>query len=129
MSIIKNYDSSLSLDNYKIRDTYMFYINNSNIKNLPKINKSDFDPYIKSLTDIIEKNVVDNNTQHFNFTKSIGIVVDKHEANDERDIDKITVMFRTDDDRYVLNKYVVNSNDIFTNNKDFISPSAVLRTA
>ena len=59
----------------------------------------------------------------------IGIVVDKHEAIDERDIDKITVMFRTDDDRYVLNKYVVNSNDIFTNNKDFISPSAVLRTA
>ena len=110
MSIIKNYDSSLSLDNYKIRDTYMFYIHNSNIKNLPKINKSDFDPYIKSFTDIIEKNVVDNNTQHFNFTKSIGIVVDKHKSTNINNVDYITVLFKTASNDYVINKYVVNYN-------------------
>jgi hypothetical protein len=85
--------------------------------------------YSPVLTEIInDDSYTNNNGQYLNFTRVIGIVIDKHEANDERDIDKITVMFRTDDDRYVLNKYVVNSNDIFTNNKDFISPSAVLRT-
>jgi hypothetical protein len=86
--------------------------------------------YSPVLTEIVnDDSYTNNNGQYLNFTRVIGIVIDKHEANDERDIDKITVMFRTDDDRYVLNKYVVNSNDIFTNNKDFISPSAVLRTA
>jgi hypothetical protein len=86
--------------------------------------------YSPVLTEIVnDDSYTNNNGQYFNFTRVIGIVVDKHEAIDERDIDKITVMFRTDDDRYLLNKYVVNSNDIFTNNKDFISPSAVLRTA
>jgi hypothetical protein len=86
--------------------------------------------YSPVLTEIVNDDFyTNNNGQYLNFTRVIGIVIDKHEANDERDIDKITVMFRTDDDRYVLNKYIVNSNDIFTNNKDFISPSAVLRTA
>ena len=47
MITIKNYDSSLSLDNYKISDTYMFYIQNSNIKNLYKIKETDFESHIR----------------------------------------------------------------------------------
>ena len=86
--------------------------------------------YSPVLTEIVnDDSHTNNNGQYLNFTRVIGIVVDKHEANDERDINKITVMFRTDNDRYVLNKYIVNSHDIFTNNKDNIPPSAVLRTA
>ena len=113
MITIKNYDSSLSLENYKIRDPYVFYIQNSNIKNLHKIEESTFEPYIKSLTDIIEKRVVDNNTQHFNFTKSIGIVVDKHKSTNINNVDYITVLLKTASNDYVINKYVVNYNKTF----------------
>ena len=113
MITIKNYDSSLSHENYKIRDPYVFYIQNSNIKNLHKIEESTFEPYIKSLTDIIEKRVVENNTKYLNFTKSIGLVVDKHESTHPNDIDYITVLLKTTSDDYVINKYVVNYNKTF----------------
>ena len=113
MITIKNYDSRLALSDYKTGNTYMFHIHNSNIKNLPKINENDFGPYIKSLTDIIEKNVVDNNTQHFNFTKSIGIVVDKHKSTNINNVDYITVLLKTASNDYVINKYVVNYNKTF----------------
>ena len=110
MITIKNYDSTLSLENYKIRDPYVFYIQNSNINDLPKVEESDFEPYIKSLTDIIEKSVVENNTQYLNFTRSIGLVVDKHESTHPNDIDYITVLLKTTSNDYVINKYVVNYN-------------------
>ena len=109
---------------------YTFYVHNLNLDRLTKANEETITKYSSLLIEIVnDDSYTNNNGQYLNFTRVIGIVVEKHEANDERDIDKITVMFRTDDDRYVLNKYVVNSKDIFTNNKDFISPSAVLRTA
>ena len=127
---IKNYNSTLSLSNYNLGGAYTFYVHNHNSDRLTKANEETITKYSSLLTEIVnDESYTNNNGQYLNFTRVIGIVVDKHEANDEKDIDKITVMFRTDDDRYLLNKYVVNSNDIFTNNKDFISPSAVLRTA
>ena len=127
---IKNYKSTLSLSNYNLGGAYTFYVHNHNSDRLTKANEETITKYSSLLIEIVnDDSYTNNNGQYLNFTRVIGIVVEKHEANDERDIDKITVMFRTDDDRYVLNKYVVNSNDIFTNNKDFISPSAVLRTA
>ena len=110
MITIKNYDSRLALSDYKIGNTYMFHIHNSNIKNLHKIEESTFEPYIKSLTDIIEKRVVENNTKYLNFTKSIGLVVDKHESTHSNDIDYITVLLKTASNDYVINKYAVNYN-------------------
>mgnify|MGYP003430542546 FL=1 len=128
--IIQNYNSTHSLSNYNLGGAYTFYVHNLNLDRLTNANEEMITKYSPVLTEIVNDDFyTNNNGQYLNFTRVIGIVIDKHEANDERDIDKITVMFRTDDDRYVLNKYIVNSNDIFTNNKDFISPSAVLRTA
>ena len=109
MITIKNYDSRLELSNYKIGDIYTFYIHNSNVKNLTKIKENDFDSHIKSLTDIIEKNIVKNNTRYLNFTKSIGVVVDTHESTHPNDIDYITVLFKTTSNDCVINKYVVNT--------------------
>lgn len=128
--IIKNYNSTQSLSNYTLGGAYTFYVHNINLDRLTNANEEMITKYSPVLTEIVnDDSYTNNNGQYLNFTRVIGIVIDKHEANDERDIDKITVMFRTDDDRYVLNKYVVNSHDIFTNNKDNIPPSAVLRTA
>ena len=127
---IKNYNSTLSLSNDNLGGAYTFYVHNINLDRLTNANEEMITKYSPVLTEIVnDDSYTNNNGEYLNFTRVIGIVIDKHEANDERDIDKITVMFRTDDDRYVLNKYVVNSHDIFTNNKDNIPPSAVLRTA
>ena len=108
MITINNYDSRLTLSNYKTKDTYMFCIHNSNIQNLPKIKESDFEPCIKTLTDIIESKIIENNTQYLNCTRSIGVVVDKHESTHRNDIDYITVLFKTTSNDYVISKYVVN---------------------
>lgn len=128
--IIKNYNSTQSLSNYTLGGAYTFYVHNLNLDRLTSANEETVKKYSSQLTEVaLDNSYSHNDGKYLNFTRVIGIVVDKHEANDEKDIDKITVMFRTDDDRYVLNKYVVNSHDIFTNNKDNIPPSAVLRTA
>lgn len=113
MYTIKNYNSRLDLSNYKIGDAYTFYMNNSNIKNLPIIKESDFEPYINSLTDIIDSNIIENNAQYLNFTKSIGVVVDTHKSTAPNDIDYITVIFKTTSNNFVINKYVVNHNKTY----------------
>lgn len=125
---IKNYDSILSLSNYNLGGAYTFYVHNHNLDRLTDPNEETITKYSSLLTEIVNDDFYTNNGQYLNFTRVIGIVVDKHKANDESDIDKITVMFRTEENRYLLNKYVVKSYDIFTNNKDFVPPSAVLRT-
>ena len=108
MITIKNYDSNLDLSNYKIGDVYNFYIHN--IRNLPKIDVNDFDPYIESLTETIENNMstINNNEQYLNFTKSMGIVVDIHKSTYPNDTDYITVILQTSSNDFVINKYVVN---------------------
>lgn len=128
--IIKNYNSTLSLSNYNWGELYTFYTHNHNSDRLTLANEETIIKYSSQLTKLAnDDSYTYNNGKYLTLTRVIGIIVDKHKGNNKRDIDQITVMFRTDDNRYVLNKYIVNSHDIFTNNKDFISPSAVLCTA
>ena len=127
---IKNYNSTKSLSNYTLGGAYTFYVHNLNLDRLTSANEETVKKYSSQLTEIaLDNSYSHNDGKYLNLTRVIGIVVEKHKAKTEKDIDKITVMFRTDDDRYVLNKYVVNTNNIFTNNKNSVSPSAVIRTA
>ena len=126
---VKNYNSTQSLSYYNLGGAYIFYIHNFNLERLTNANNETITKYSHLLTEIVNEDYYSyKNGKYLNLTRVIGIVVEKHKAKNEKDIDKITVMFRTDDNRHVLNKYVVNTHDIFTNNKDFISPSTVLRT-
>lgn len=111
MSTIKNYDSRLTLSEYRVNEVYSFYIHNVGLDRLVKIREEDFNHQIEILNNTIENNKdsIPNNKRVMNFIRSIGIVVDKHQSNHSRDIDYLTVMFKINDD-YVLNRYVVNSN-------------------
>ena len=115
MITIKNYDSRLALSNYKIGDIYTFYIQNSNIKNLTKIKENDFESHINTLTDAIEtnKNIIKNNEQYLNFTHSIGIIIDTHQSIESNKNNYITVMFKTTNNDFVINKYIVNHTSTF----------------
>lgn len=127
--IFENYNSALSLSNYTIGNAYIFYIHNLNLNLLTNANEEIISKYSSILTEVSNNDSCTcDDSKCLNLSRVIGIIVDKHKANDDRCIDKITAMFKTDDDRYVLNTYVVNTKDVFTNKKDFISPSAVLRT-
>ena len=127
--IFENYNSALSLSNYTIGNAYIFYIHNLNLNLLTNANEEIISKYSSILTEVGNDDYSTcDDSKCLNLSRVIGIVIDKHKANDDRDIDKITAMFKTDDERYVLNTYVVNTKDVFTNKKDFISPSAVLRT-
>ena len=114
MITIKNYDSHLPISNYRLGDTYIFRIHNPNMKRLNKIKKSDFEPYINILNDTINinKDSFKNNNKHLNYTNSIGIIVDTYKSTEPNKFDSITVIFKTETNDYILNKYVVNTNII-----------------
>lgn len=127
--IIKNYNSTNLLSDYTIGNAYTFYVHNLNLGSLVNANEKTIKKYSSILTEISNDNsYAYNNGKYLNLTRAIGVVVDKHKANNYKDIDKITVMFKTDE-RYVINTYVVNSTDIFTNNKNSVPPVAMLCTA
>ena len=128
MSTIKNYDSRSTLSSYQIGSVYTFYLHNVNKNRLIKIEEKDVEEYVKVLNDVIETNVdlIKNNGQYMNFTRVIGIVVDKYESITPNDVDQITVMFKTSINHYVLHKYVVNTNNVFANEKNYVLPAAVI---
>ena len=131
MSTIKNYDSRSTLSSYQIGSVYTFYLHNVNKNRLIKIEEKDVEEYVKVLNDVIKTNadLVKNNGQYMNFTRVIGIVVDKYESITPNDVDQITVMFKTSINHYVLHKYVVNTNNVFTNEKNYVLPAAVIDIA
>ena len=126
---MKNYNSTLALSEYNLGDACACYIHNRHLERLATADVETVNKYSSTLTKITsDKSYAENDGKWLIFTRVIGVIVDKHEATDSKDIDTITVMFKTDDERYVLNKYVVNSHDIFINNKNEVPPAAVLST-
>lgn len=110
MITINDYNPSSVGSNYQVGDVYTFYIHNPNMKRLVPVKENEFEVYINSLIDMIEKNknVIENNTQYLNFTKSIGIVIDTHDSTKPNEPDYITVLFKTPSNDFVINKYVTN---------------------
>ena len=126
---IKNYNSTLSLSNYTLGDAYVFYVHNNHYNILCVADAATINKYSGVLTEIIDEGTYnDNNGKWAACTRVIGVVVDKEAAASNKDIDTITVMFKTDRDDYVTMKYVVNADNVLTNNKEKVPPSAVRRT-
>ena len=125
---LRNYNSAAALSEYSIGDLYSFYIHNASLDRLTKAD----DEIAKKFSSVISSYATEN-PRHLNsdgrcasFIRVIGVVVDKYESKNDRDIDKITVMFNTSDGRCLLNTYVVNGIDVFTNHKDLVCPTATI---
>jgi len=105
---LRNYNSATALSEYSIGDLYSFYIHNASLDRLAKAD----DEITKKYSSVISCYATEN-PQHLNsdgrcasFIRAIGIVVAKYESKNDRDIDKITVMFNTNDGRCLLNTYM-----------------------
>ena len=125
---LRNYNSVAALSEYSIGDLYSFYIHSASLDRLTKAD----DEIAKKYSSVISSYATEN-PRHLNsdgrcasFIRVIGVVVDKHESKNDRDIDKITVMFNTSDGRCLLNTYIVNGIDVFTNHKDLVCPTATI---
>ena len=126
---IKNYNSTLSLSDYTLGDTYAFYVHNNHYNTMYVVDAETICRYAGALAEIIDEGIYsENNGKWAACTSVIGVVVDKEAAVSDKDIDTITIMFKTDREDYVVMKYVVNTNNVLTNNKETIPPAAVLRT-
>lgn len=126
---IKNYNSTFSLSDYTLGDMYTFYIHNNHYNALYVADAETINKYSGTLTEIIgEDTYNDNNGKWAACTRVIGVVVDKEAAACDKDIDTITVMFKTDRDDYVTIKYVVNAGNVLTNNKEKVPPASILHT-
>ena len=124
---LRNYNSVAALSEYSIGDLYSFYIHNASLDRLTKADGES----TKKYSSVISSYATEN-PQHLNSdgrcgspVRVIGVVIDKHKAVNERESDKITVIFNTNDG-CLLNTYIVNGIDVFTNDKDLVCPTATI---
>ena len=128
MKTIKNYNSCNTLSTYNLGDTRAFYINNSASSHLVKANSKDTAQYAKALDKVIKDNpsFLNNSGKYHKLTRAIGVVIEKRKSVNEKDVDMITVMFKTTDNNYVLNKYAVGTKDVLMNGRDYVQPTTVI---
>jgi hypothetical protein len=128
MKTIKNYNSCNTLSTYKLGDTRAFYINNSASSHLVKVNSKDTAQYAKALDKVIKDNpsLLNNSGKYHKLIRAIGVVVEKRKAAAKNGVDMITVMFKTTDGNYVLNKYAVGTKNVLMNGKDYVQPTATI---
>ena len=128
-TVINSYNSLETLDSYEIGKVYSFYLHNSSINKLTKISKSDYAKYVKRLEKAITQHpeIESSKGQYFNYTRAVGIVIDKVQSNSPKRADYIVVMFKTKSNECIINKYSVNTCDVFTNDKDIVTPAAAIK--
>ena len=128
MKTIKNYNSCNPLSTYKLGDTRAFYINNSATSCLVKANNNGTAKYAKALDKLIKENpsLLNNSGKYHKFIRAIGVVIEKRASGNEKGVDMITVMFKTTDGNYVLNKYAVGTKNVLMNGKDDVQPTATI---
>lgn len=125
---LDSYNSQYPLAYYEVGTAYSFYGHNTNLGKLVEADKETSKKYSPAIAAAVadNKKFVGGDGKWMAFTRAIGVVVDKHEATGTGDVDKITVMFKTEDGSYVINKYAVGTHNVFTNEKENVSPAAVL---
>lgn len=128
-TVINSYNSLATLDSYEIGKVYSFYLHNSSINKLTKISKSDYAKYVKRLEKAITQHpeIESSKGQYFNYTRAVGIVIDKVKSGSPKISDNLIVMFKTKSNECVVNKYSVNTYNVFTNDKDFVIPAATIK--
>ena len=122
---INNYNSAAPLSDYTEGTAYTFYIRNDNLPHLVEADSRTVSRYAPVI-DVLVNNK-DAGGQWMNFTRAAGIVVDKHMRTESRDVDYLVVMFKKEDGRYVLNNYIVDHHNVFTNDRDLVTPSVPIR--
>ena len=131
MKTIQNYDSRANLSTYKINSVYSFYIHNIDLNRLTKVKKKDFKKFIRKLDNVIESNedLIHNNNHYLNLIRVVGVVVDKQEKTTSNNVDQITVLFKTTTNEYVIHKYAVDTQNVYTNEKNYVLPGAMINIA
>ena len=128
MKTINNYNSCAPLSDYEIGTVYSFYLNNPQMSRLVKADQKTTKKYSDVLVEAVNSNndFIASDGKYMNLVHAIGVVVDKLEATTPNSVDMIIVMFKTSTDDYVINKYAVNTFHVNTNNKNYVSPAAVI---
>ena len=128
MKTIKNYNSCNTLSTYALGDTCAYYINNATLSRLVKANSKDVEKYGKKLDKVIKENphLVHNSGKYGKLVRAIGVVIEKIPTKEKNGLDMITVMFKTTNNKYVLNKYAVGTKNVLLNGKDYVQPAATI---
>ena len=128
MKTIKNYNSCNTLSTYALGDTCAYYINNATLPRLVKANSKDVEKYGKKLDKVIKENphLVHNSGKYGKLVRAIGVVIEKIPTKEKNGVDMITVMFKTTNNKYVLNKYAVGTKNVLLNGKDYVQPTTVI---
>lgn len=124
----KSYNSAARLSDYTVGDVYAFYVRNTDAARLITADSETIGKYApafaKAISDNQDRDQVSGRWQ--SFVRALGVVVNKREATEKENVNYIVVMLQTADGKYVLNKYAVETHDIFMNSKELVQPSAFL---
>lgn len=119
---INSYNSQFPCSFYSVGEAYTFYINKHNLFHLEWADDDVVNTYgsVLSRYTTNEQFVNETDGKWYSLIRAVGVVVDTTNSN------MITVMFRTTEGGYVINKYIVGSKNVFTNDKDEIIPITTL---
>ncbi len=125
---LDSYNSQYPLAYYEVGTSYSFYGHNRSLGKLVEADTETSKKYAPALATAIadNKKLIGGDGEWLAFTRAIGVVIDKRETTSAGDVDEITVMFKTKEGSYVINKYAVGTHNVFTNEKENVSPAAVL---
>jgi hypothetical protein len=123
---LDSYNSQYPLAYYDVGTAYSFYTHNLNLDKLAEADKETAKKYASALVSAVadNKKFVGGDGKWAAFTRVVGVVVEKHESTGNGDVDAVVAMFKTTGGSYVINKFAVGVQDVFTNEKEAVAPAA-----
>ena len=109
---LTNYNSTHSLSEYEVGNTYAFCVHNADAKKFIKADENTVKLYSSALEKTINDINVEKGVEIYKTLRVVGVVVGKTEATDENDESILIVMFKTKNNDYVLNHYIVGSDKV-----------------
>jgi hypothetical protein len=123
---LTNYNSAHSLAEYEVGNSYVFCVHNANAKKFIKADEDIVKLYSSKLEETINNINIEKNTDFYKTLRVVGIVVKKSETDNKDSSNTLTVMFKTKNNNYVINDYIVNSSKIVSISGDNIPIKTII---
>lgn len=123
---LTNYNSAHSLAEYEVGNSYVFCVHNANAKKFIKADEDIVRQYSSTLENTINSINAEKSVDFYKTFRVVGIVVGKTEMDNGENNNILTVMFKTKNNNYVINDYIVNSSKIVSISGDNIPIKTII---
>lgn len=123
---LTNYNSAHSLAEYEVGNSYVFCVHNADERKFIKADEDIVRQYSSTLENTINSINAEKSVDFYKTFRVVGIVVGKTEMDNGENNNILTVMFKTKNNNYVINDYIVNSSKIVSISGDNIPIKTII---